>query len=67
MDKVLLEIIENAKNIVEISKNLNDIEDFENVDYSDVLTDIKWNKMVLENRLGDLKRRRSDDWLWWLY
>ena len=61
MDKILLEIIENAKNIVEISKNLNDIEDFENVDYSDVLTDIKWNKMVLENRLGDLKRRRSDD------
>ena len=67
MDKILLEIIENAKNIVEISKNLNDIEDFENVDYSDVLTDIKWNKMVLENRLGDLKRRRSDDWLWWLH
>lgn len=61
MDKILLEIIENAKNIVEISKNLNDIEDFENVDYSDVLTDIKWNKMVLENRLSDLKRRRSDD------
>lgn len=61
MDKILLEIIENAKNIVEISKNLNDIEDFENVDYSDVLTDIKWNKMVLENRLGDLKRRISDD------
>lgn len=67
MDKILLEIIENAKNIVEISKNLNDIEDFENVDYSDVLTDIKWNKMVLENRLGDLKRRISDDWLWWLH
>ena len=61
MDKILLKIMENAKNIVEISKNLNDIEDFENVDYSDVLTDIKWNKMVLENRLGDLKRRRSDD------
>ena len=67
MDKILLKIMENAKNIVEISKNLNDIEDFENVDYSDVLTDIKWNKMVLENRLGDLKRRRSDDWLWWLH
>lgn len=57
MDKILLEIIENAKNIVEISKNLNEIEDFENVDYSDVLTDIKWNKMVLENRLNDINRK----------
>lgn len=61
MDKILLEIIENAKNIVEISKNLNEIEDFENVDYSDVLTDIKWNKMVLENRLNDLNRRKLHD------
>jgi hypothetical protein len=57
MDKILLEIIENAENIVEISKNLNEIEDFENVDYSDVLTDIKWNKMVLENRLNDINRK----------
>lgn len=61
MDKILLEIIENAKKIVEISTNLSFEENFENVDYSDVLTDIKWNKMVLENRLNDLNRRKLHD------
>ena len=26
------------------------------VDYSDVLTDIRWSKMTLENRLKDLRK-----------
>lgn len=36
------------------------LEDYENgcgVDYSDVITDLKWTRMVLENRLRSLKGR----------
>ena len=35
------------------------LEDYENgcgVDYSDVITDLKWTRMVLENRLRGLKK-----------
>ena len=36
------------------------LEDYENgcgVDYSDVITDLKWTRMILENRLRSLKGR----------
>ena len=33
------------------------LEDYKNADYSDVLTDIKWNVHMLENRREQLQRR----------
>ena len=33
------------------------LEDYENADYSDIVTDIRWNVVMLENRRETLQRR----------
>ena len=36
------------------------LETFEGADYSDVVTDLKWNRIMLENRVKSLQLRRRD-------
>ena len=36
------------------------LETFEGADYSDVVTDLKWNRIMLENRVKNLQLRRRD-------
>ena len=33
------------------------LEDYEDADYTDVVTDVKWNVVMLENRRESLQRR----------
>ena len=33
------------------------LEDYENADYSDIVTDIQWNVVMLENRRERLQKR----------
>jgi hypothetical protein len=34
------------------------LEDYCDADYSDVVTDVKWNRVMLENRLKNLRLRK---------
>ena len=40
-----------------ILNELEVLEDYENVDYSDVISEIAWNLLMLENRREQLQRR----------
>ena len=55
MNKEIQEILKVCVDLVSISNELGKLEDGCGVDYSDVITDLKWNKMTLENRLRSLK------------
>ena len=49
------ELIFVSVKIISALNTLAEIETGENVDYSDVRTDLKWSLMVLNNRINDLK------------
>ena len=55
----MIEEIKEIKDIVNdllcLTIRLEDYETGCGVDYSDVITDLKWSKMTLENRLKSLK------------
>ena len=55
MNKEIQEILKICVDLVSISNELSKVEDGCGVDYSDVITDLKWNLMTLENRLRTLK------------
>ena len=55
MNKEIQEILKVCVEHVSISNELSKVEDVCGVDYSDVITDLKWSKMTLENRLKSLK------------
>ena len=55
MNKEIKEILKVCVDLVSISNELGKLEDGCGVDYSDVITDLKWNRMTLENRLRSLK------------
>ena len=58
MVNMIDEIKEILKVCVELISTANELSKLENgcgVDYSDVITDLKWSKMTLENRLRTLK------------
>ena len=55
MNKEIKEILKVCVDLVSISNELGKLEDGCGVDYSDVITDLKWNSMTLENRLKTLK------------
>ena len=55
MNKEIQEILKICVDLVSISNELSKVEDGCGVDYSDVITDLKWSKMTLENRLKSLK------------
>ena len=56
MNEEVQEILKVCVDLVSIANELSKVEDGCGVDYSDVITDLKWNRMVLENRLRGLKK-----------
>ena len=57
MNKEIQEILKVCVDLVSISNELGKLEDGCGVDYSDVITDLKWTRMTLENRLRRLEGR----------
>ena len=55
MNDDVLEILNVAIDLTCIAKQLSEIDDGCGADFSEVLTDLKWNKMTLNNRLLSLK------------
>ena len=59
MNKEIQEILKVCVDLVSITNELGKLEDGCGVDYSDVITDLKWTRMTLENRLRGLKKWRN--------
>ena len=57
MNEEIQEILKVCVDLVSISNELGKLEDGCGVDYSDVIADLKWTRMTLENRLKSLKGR----------
>lgn len=55
MNDELLEILGVCIDLTCIAKQLSEIDDGCGADFSEVLTDLKWLKMTLNNRLQSLK------------
>ena len=55
MNKEIQEILNICVGLISVANELSKVEDGCGVDYSDVITDLKWNRMTLENRLKSLK------------
>ena len=43
-----------------IVSKLKELEDYNCADYSGVLTELQWNRVMLDNRLKDLRRWNDD-------
>ena len=59
MNEEVQEILKVCVDLVSIANELGKLEDGCGVDYSDVITDLKWTRMTLENRLRGLKKWRN--------
>ena len=59
MNEEVKEILKVCVDLVSISNELGKVEDGCGVDYSAVITDLKWTRMTLENRLRGLKKWRN--------
>ena len=55
MNDEIREILKVCIDLLSIANELSKVETGCGVDYSDVITDLKWNRMTLENRLKTLK------------
>lgn len=55
MIEEIREILKVCIDLITVANELSKIENGCGVDYSDVITDLKWSKMTLENRLKSLK------------
>ena len=51
----ILEMLKVSVDLVCILKQLSELDDGCGADFSEVLTDLKWNRMTLNNRLMSLK------------
>ena len=55
MNEEIREILKVCIDLITVANELSKIENGCGVDYSDVITDLKWSKMTSENRLKSLK------------
>ena len=55
MNEEIREILKVCIDLITVANELSKVETGCGVDYSDVITDLKWSKMTLENRLKSLK------------
>ena len=55
--KAILELKKTHKEMTEVLDDLETLEDGVGADYTDVVTDIRWNVLMLENRRESLQRR----------
>ena len=56
MNDEILEMMMVCIDLVGITKQLVECDDGCGADFSEVLTDLKWSRMTLNNRLNSLKR-----------
>lgn len=57
MNKDIKELLFISIEIISKLNELGKIETGENADYTDVISELKWNLMVLNNRLNDLRTK----------
>ena len=57
MDEQVKDVLNLAIDILCIARKLGEKETGENADYSDIITELRWNKVMLNNRLVDLNER----------
>ena len=55
MNDEILEMLNVSIDLVCILKQLSELDDGCGADFSEVLTDLKWNRMTLNNRLLSIK------------
>ena len=55
MNDEILDMLNVSIDLVCILKQLSELDDGCGADFSEVLTDLKWNRMTLNNRLMSLK------------
>ena len=55
MNDEIREILKVCIDLITVANELSKVETGCGVDYSDVITDLKWNRMTLENLLKTLK------------
>ena len=53
------ELIFISVEIISVLNELGKVEDGKFVDYSDIMSDLKWNLHILKNRLNDIKRQKE--------
>ena len=56
MNDEILEMLNVCIDLVCVTKQLVECDDGCGADFSEVLTDLKWNRMALNNRLNSLER-----------
>ena len=57
MIKAIAEMKKTHARMTTVLNELETLEDGEGADYTDVITDIRWNVLMLENRRESLQRR----------
>ena len=57
MNEEVKEILKICVGLISVANELGQVENGCGVDYSDVITDLRWNRMTLGNRLNVLKER----------
>ena len=57
MIKAIAELKKYNTRLTTVLNELETLEDGEGADYTDVITDIRWNVLMLENRRESLQRR----------
>ena len=55
--KAILELKKYNARLTTVINELEELEDGVDADYTDVITDIRWNTIMLENRRDSLQRR----------
>ena len=55
--KAILELKKYNARLTTVINELEELEDGVDADYTDVITDIRWNVLMLENRRESLQRR----------
>lgn len=56
MNEEVKEVLKICVGLISVANELGQVENGCGADYSDVITDLKWSKMTLENRLKSLRR-----------
>lgn len=56
MNEEVKEVLKICVGLISVANELGQVENGCGDDYSDVITDLKWSKMTLENRLKSLRR-----------
>ena len=56
MNEEVKEVLKICVGLISVANELGQVENGCGADYSDVITDLRWSKMTLDNRLKSLRR-----------